>query len=287
MNKMKNCKLLGVVTQQLIPDVFDRVDWNGIWNRKLESGTAFEWATLAALVKVARDNDIEVSFPLIDQYHAGDFFVLRNEIPLSHGAQVGNTATSLSSKSLKERFLYSLVPKAIFKSRNISISLFREGCPYHKIMCGKNYFERTDIILVPGMPTEGYPKYNSSETEVLFSYDYPEQQITGNLRIQNSDIIPCRSRSPRGGFQLCTRGIVECSVNKTAEVATEQLQRYDALFSTSAEKAKFSLITGNDLSFLEYDTHIVDLTLEDASNLMSALIKAAEGILKNFFIIAL
>lgn len=283
---MKNCKPLGEVTQQLIPDIFDCIDWNGIWNRKLESGTAFEWATFAALVKVARDNNIEVSFPLLEEYNAGDFFVLRNEIPLTHGAQVGNTSTALSSKGLKERFLYSLVPKAIFKSDNCTLSVFREGCPYHKIMYGKNYLERTDIILVPGTPTKEYPKFNSSKSEVLFSYDYPNQDISGNLRVLNSAIIPCRSRFPRGGFQMLPAGIIECSVNKTAEVATEQLQRYDALFSTSAEKTKFSLITGNDLSFLEYDTHTVTLTTEDVSQLFDDFIVAAEGILKNFSIIA-
>lgn len=282
---MKNCKPLGTVTQQLIPDIFDNIDWNGIWNRKLESGTAFEWATFAALVKVAKDHKIEVTFPLLEEYNAGDFFVLRNEIPLTHGAQVGNTATALSSKGLKERFLYSLVPKAVLKSKNQVLSVFREGCPYHKIMYGKNYLERTDIILVPGEPSEGYPKYNSNKTEVLFSYDYPGQPITGNIRVLNSAIIPCRSRSPRGGFQILPLGIIECSVNKAAEIATEQLHRYDALFSTSAEKTKFSLITGNDLSFLEYDTHSVNLITEDVSILFNDFVAAAEGALKNFSII--
>jgi hypothetical protein len=153
-------------------------------------------------------------------------------------------------------------------------------------MYGKNYLERTDIILVPGAPSEGYPKYNSSETEVLFSYDYPNQSITGNLRVLNSAIIPCRSRSPRGGFQMLPTGIIECSVNKTAETATEQLHRYDALFSTSAEKTRFSLITGNDLSFLEYDAHAITLTTEDTSILFNDFVVAAEGILRNFSIIA-
>lgn len=283
---MENCKPLGKLTQRLIPDIFDKVEWNGIWNRKLESGTAFEWATFAALVKVARENNIEVTFPLLEEYSAGAFFILRNEIPYAHGAQAGNTATALSSQKLEERFLYSLVPKAIFKSNKQTLSVFREGCPYHKVMGKHNYQERTDIIIVPGMPSEGYPKYNSSETGVFFAYDYPGQLITGDFRIINSAIIPCRRRSPRGGFPMLPIGIIECSVNKTAEVATEQLKKYDALFSTPAGKTKFSLITGNDLSFLEYDTHSVDLTTEDVSILSDNFVTAAEGILKNFSIIA-
>lgn len=282
---MKNGKPLGIVAEQLIPDIFHKIDWGNIWSRKLESGTAFEWVTLASLLHVAKKHNINVEIPLINQFDASDFFILRNEIPLSHGAQVGNTSTALSSKSLKERFLYSLVPKAILEYGNKTVSIFREGCPYHKIMSGQNYLERTDIILVPGRPEIGYPKFNPTETEVLFSYEYPGQKISGNLRILNSPIIPCRSRVPRGGCQLAPQGIIECSVNKTAEVASEQLSRYNKLFSTDESSPKFSLITGNDLSSLKYDTYTINLLADDVDSLFQELSNAAQGMLKNFSII--
>lgn len=280
---MKNCKPLGIVTEMLLPDLFPKIDWNNIWNRRLENGTAFEWTTLAAFIYAARKKGFTVTIPLIDEYDAGNFFILRNEIPLSHGSQAGNTSTALSSKSLKERFLYSMVPKAILSRNNKTISIFREGCPYHKIMSGKNYLERTDIILVPGQPAKGFPKLNSSETEVIFSYDYPTLALSGNLRILNSPIIPCRSRIPRGGCQLAPQGIIECSVNKPADIASEQLSRYRKLFATDITEPKFSLITGNDLSHLPFDTHTINLTSNDPQYLFDAFIYAAEGML-NFFI---
>lgn len=101
---MKDCKTLGQAARILIPEYFDKIDWNGVWNRKLETGSAFEWAVLAAMIRVARLHGAQVSVPLLDSFQAGEFFILRNEIPLSHGAQAGNSATALPSKSLKDRF---------------------------------------------------------------------------------------------------------------------------------------------------------------------------------------
>lgn len=282
---MKNCKPLGEVTQKFIPEYFDIIDWSNIWSRKLESGTAFEWAVLASLIYVAKKHNISVEIPLIDQFDAGEYFILRNEIPLSHGAQAGNSATALSSKELKYRFLYSLVPKAIFRNNDQTYSVFREGCPYHKIMCGKNYMDRTDIIIIPGAPTEDYPKFNNAETEVTYSFVQSSEQFSGVLRVRNSPLIPCKMRLPRKNLQLLTTGIIECSVNKTAEVATNQLQKYDSLFTSNNHHPALSLITGNDLSSLPYDTHQINLETEDASILFQELLASAEKMLKNFSII--
>ena len=109
---MKDCKTLGQAARILIPEYFDKIDWNGIWNRKLETGSAFEWAVLAAMIRAARLHGAQVSVPLLDSFQAGEFFILRNEIPLSHGAQAGNSATALPSKSLKDRFFYSLIAQS-------------------------------------------------------------------------------------------------------------------------------------------------------------------------------
>lgn len=282
---MKNCKPLGIVTQKFIPEYYEQFDWNGIWNRKLESGTAFEWTVFSALINTIKEHGGAVIIPLLDYYNAGDFFILRNEIPLTHGAQAGNSATALSSKELKYRFLYSLVPKAIISYKGKEYSIFREGCPYHKIMCGQDYLERTDIMIMPGRPTSGYPKFNSSENEVLFSYDYTAQTVSGVLRIRNSPLIPCRMRNPQENINLNPMGIIECSVNKTAEVATEQLMRYNALFSNDAYHPAFSLITGNNLSDLPYDTHQIHLDDDNTDKLLSELKQASLGMLKHFSII--
>lgn len=281
---MNNCKTLAAVTQKLIPSIYEKIEWTNIWNRKLESGTAFEWAVLASLIYVAEKNNINISVPLIEDFDAGDFFILRNEIPLTHGAQAGNSATALSSKALNQRFLYSLVPKVILEINGTYYSVFREGCPYHKIMCGQNYLERTDIIIIPGKPTSGYPKLNSSGTEVIYSYDYKNETLTGVLRVRNSPLIPCKSRFPRNNLLLKTIGIVECSVNKSEDVATAQLQKYDDLFSTELTHPALSLITGNDLTHLAFDAHHINLN-ETPEIIFDELVSSAEGIMKNFNLI--
>ena len=282
---MKDCKTLGQAARILIPEYFDKIDWNGIWNRKLETGSAFEWAVLAAMIRAARLHGAQVSVPLLDSFQAGEFFILRNEIPLSHGAQAGNSATALPSKSLKDRFFYSLIPKAVFYIHGQVYSVFREGCPYHKIMCGQNYLERTDIIVIPGTVPDGFPRFSPSGNEVEFAYEYGGQQLSGRLRVINSPLIPCRRRSPRGGLSINVTGIVECSVNKSAETAAAQLSRYDRLFAAPPHHPAYSIITGNTLPPLPYDCHTVDLTSENPSSLSSELLKAAAEILKNFSII--
>lgn len=282
---MKNCRPLGLITQEFIPEYFDAIDWNGIWNRKLESGTAFEWTVFSALIKTAKDHGISVTMPLIEHYNAGEFFILRNEIPFTHGAQAGNSASALSSKGLKERFFYSLVPKAVFFCDNQYYSVFREGCPYHKIMCGQNYLERTDIIIMAGNTLENYPQLNTSGNEVNFAFQNKDQKVSGTLRVRNSPFIPCKIRYPRQNVFLEPAGIIECSVNKTAETAAAQLDKYDALFSNGEHHPAFSLITGNDLSSMAYDTHQIHLEEEDPAVLKNELLTSALGILQNFSII--
>lgn len=279
---MSNGKQLGLITRDLLPGIYDKIDWINLWNRKLENGAAFEWAVFAAIVYAAKEKGYTVSFPLIEQYNAGDFFVLRNEIPLTYGSQAGNSATLLSSKKLDERFLYSLVPKALISTTSNTYSIFREGCPYHKIMCGDNYLERTDIIIMPGSPTEGFPRLNAAGNEVDFSYEYNHNTVSGTLRVRNSPLIPCKRRLPRKSIKIPPQGIVEVSVNKTAEVATAQLEKYNELFTSEGKTPLFSLITGNDLSSLPYDTHTIKLNGQDNDSLKENLLTEARGILTNF-----
>lgn len=279
---MNNCEHLGKATEQLIPEYYDSIIWGNIWKRKLESGTAFEWAVTAALIKAAKNAGYTVSVPLLESYNAPDYFVLRNEIPLTHGAQVGNSDTLLRSKPLRDRFLYCLVPKAVFAKDGVAYSLFREGCPYHKIMSGLAYRERTDIIIVPGTPVNGFPIVSENGKDILFSYDYNGTILNGVLSAVSSPYIPVKRREPRGGVKLSPKGIVECSVNKTKEIATKQLEKYDALFRTETEHPSLSIIAGNDLSSLQYDTHTIDLTTANIEQLTLELESSAKAILQNF-----
>ena len=279
---MNNCTNLKCATQILIPEFFDLVEWGNIWNRKLESGSAFEWATLAAILWAAKEKGYNVSIPLLSQFDAGNYFLLRNEIPLTHGAQVGNSDSELKKMPLNYRFLYSLVPKAVIQKGDSCYSIFREGCPYHKIMSGLSYLERTDIIIVPGSIVDGFPKLSETGRNVFFSYYYESTVLSGTLDVKTSIFIPVKKRNPKGGLEIIAQGIVECSVNKTKEVASEQLSRYKPLFGSKNGFPKFSLITGNDLSSLNYDTHTIDLKTEDYLSIALELKTAATGILDEF-----
>ena len=279
---MKTCEMLGKVTKLLIPEYYDSITWGNIWERKLESGTAFEWAVTAAIINVAKNRGFHVTLHLLETYNAPDYFVLRNEIPTSHGAQAGNSDTLLRARPLRERFLYCFVPKAILEKDGKIYSVFREGCPYHKVMSGLVYLDRTDIIIVPGAPIEGYPRMTENEKDIMFSYGYSGIKINGIVSAINSPYIPVKRREPRGGLKILPQGIVECSVNKTKEVATEQIERYDALFRVETEHPRFSIVVGNDLSSMPYDTHMINLDESDPEQLASSLCKAAEGIVKNF-----
>ena len=278
---MNNCKPLGDATNILIPNEFPQINWSNIWGRKLENGTAFEWATTAAIICAARQLGFEVTLPLLSEYQAYDYYILRNEIPLTYGAQVGNSDTMLRSKPLNDRFLYCFVPKAILHKNDSFYSVFREGCPYHKIMSGKSYLERTDIIIVPGKPSEGFPILSSSGKEVLFKYEYNNQIIDGVLIAKSSPYIPVKKRSPKGGIDILASIIIECSVNKTFEVASEQLSRYKSLFNVGEELPFFSLVTGNDLSSMPFDTHTINLTTDNPSSIADALLDAATTIIEH------
>jgi len=281
---MNNCKPLGEATKILLPSYYDKISWGNIWSRKLESGTAFEWAITAATLKAAEKQGFSVSIPLLTEFHAPDYFVLRNEIPQTHGAQVGNSDTMLRSKPLNERFLYCLVPKAILEKDGKYFSLFREGCPYHKIMNGKSYLERTDIIIVPGKPCVGFPQYSQSRNEIIFQYEYENQILEGTLIAKTSPYIPVKKRNPKGGIDILASGIIECSVNKTVEVASEQLSRYKSIFNLGDQLPCFSLVTGNDLSSMPYDTHTINLNTEDSEQIAKELLAASLIIVKNFLL---
>lgn len=281
---MNNCMPLGEATKILLPNYYNEISWGNIWNRKLESGTAFEWAITAAIIKAAEDQGFSVSIPLLAEFHAPDYFVLRNEIPLTHGAQVGNSDTLLRSKPLNERFLYCLVPKAILEKEGKYYSLFREGCPYHKIMSGKPYLERTDIIIVPGKPCNGFPQFSKSGNEIVFQYEYENQILDGALIAKTSPYIPVKKRNPKGGTDILASGIIECSVNKSVEVASEQLSRYKSIFNSGDQLPCFSLVTGNDLSSMPYDTHTINLNTDDSEQIAKELLAASLIIVKNFLL---
>lgn len=279
-------RALGRVANRLSPGYLDRVDWGNIWERPLSEGSAFEWAMLAAIAGQAQTQGWKTSFPILDTSNGPSLFRLWNEIPRHHGAQPGHASVYRHDRDLQERFLQSLIPKLVLAKQRNFYSLFREGCPYHKIMVGQDYNERPDIIILPGQPTEGFPRVVRNGTEVEFSYVLKKELVvSGRLRVVNSPTIPCRVRRPREGVDVPITGIVECSVNKPLKVAKEQLQRYENLFSRPSRRVPQILVTGNRLATVQWASKFVDLSATSTDSIEADFRAAAKTSLVLFGIV--
>lgn len=244
----KNSLILRDVVQQIKPDLLSRVEWFDIWERPIDSGIGYEWTVFTALIKAAENNGWQVKYPILDQPQLKELFVLRNEIPYQHGAQAGHSFRTKEDFSLSDRFLASLLPKAILTKDGLHVSVFKEGSPYHKIMYTSDYLDRPDIILVAGMPTVGFP-YLSENSLIEFSYDLDKnKKMHGQLRVVDTNLRPIKSRYPVEGLVVPTIGIIECSVNKKLEMVKSQTKRYMDLFKNLRDDPKIIVSTGNELS---------------------------------------
>lgn len=245
---MNDGQLLLDVAERFIPDYSDQFEWGDIWRRPLISGTAFEWTTLAAFATVAQRRGWQYFFPVLGLESGRSLFPLRNELPRQHGAQAGHGAVGQHSQPLARRFLQAFTPKVVLERDGQYYSVFREGCAYHEVMCGVIYDERPDVLVLPGQPVPGFPRLVQRDTYIEFSFDLMDgSTISGQLRVIDSARPYIRKREPEAGMAVPITGIVECSVNKTAVVAENQLQKYTYLFSYPAIPP-IVLVTGNDLS---------------------------------------
>lgn len=275
---MADGRLLKLVAGRFVPDYSESIDWEDVWDRPLSEGTAFEWTVLAAIAAQAQASGWHYELPLLDIDGGGKLFPLWNEIPTHHGAQPGHSSATHHKQSLPDRFLQALVPKLLLDKQGVYYSVFREGCPYHKIMTGKHYDERPDILFLPGRPTPGFPRFARARAEVDFSFDMIHGPVvTGSLRVVNSPTIPCRRRYPSGGVSMQASEIVECSINKSIQMAVNQLSRYDKLFATADSRVAQTLVTGNDIRSLPapWKMAVVDLSSEDPGAIERDLRRAA------------
>jgi hypothetical protein len=268
------------VTKKLVPDVFDSINWGNIWKRKPEDGTGFQFMVLCSILSVAYRYELNVEIPLLQTYTAGDYFLMRNELPLAHNAQAGNSATALHKKPLQERFIYSLIPKFIIEKDGNFFSFFIEGCPYHKIATGKKYDLRPDIIVFKGKPQAGFPSLNEEQTEIEFYFDTQLKIIGGGLRIINSPIIPCSFRTPSENIKLAPISVIECSVNKSKEIAEPQLEHYKQVFSDEENQPILHIVTGNELVTSLASTAFICLTDDSTSD---DCLSAGKAILDSIF----
>lgn len=266
--------LLKQAALQLFPPEFASVDWRDIWERPLQDGTAFQWSIVAALTRRLMDTGWKYKIPLIDFEQQPVLMTLRNEIPIAHLAQAGHSATSDQSVALDDRFMASLIPKLTFTKDGKVLSLFIEGCPYHIIATGQRYEIRPDILLLPGQLTT----INKQGQMVEYQYAYSnELQLEGVLRVSSSRLLPLVQKTPPQDIALSVLGVVECSVNKSARVASKQIDGYRAVFQFTGDEGTF-LITGNEITADCGSMTHVDLTTTNLSGLVSSLLEAGEQI---------
>ncbi len=279
---MLNGRFLGEVAELIIPEYYGLISWNKIWDQRIESGIAFEWAVFFAVISEAKKRNYVISLPPLEFNGGSEYFLIRNEVPITYGSQVGNSATAMHSKPLDKRFFFSLIPKATIAKGNAIYSIFREGCPYHKIMKGINYIDRPDIIFFKGHLTDGYPKFNSSHSEVDFDYECGILQVSGTLRITNSPYIPCCKRTPSNNTPFSSSGIIECSVNKSYEIAEPQCNKYLTLFAEEGERLPVNVVAGNEIPMLTFNSSVINLKNGNKETLLRQLSDASKQVLDNF-----
>lgn len=271
--------------KRLYPKVIENVEWDEIWLNPLESGAAFEWTTLIAIIRVAEDNGWTISVPILS-YENGQFlFKLRNEIPTQYVGRPGNSYQRTDAINIKDQFLQALIPKFIIEKGDKIYSIFREGCPYHKIMLGQNYSDRPDILFLAGKPTENFPSI-IDDTLIKFQYELePQFEISGLLQIINASSLPIYEKKPENDLRLPIWGIIECSVNKSKRIAEPQLEKYEKLFNSDNNTPYLSLLTGNKLILDNYLSLGLDVYTSDVDKLEQEFIQIGKVILESFSII--
>lgn len=271
-----NTKLLNF-TQEVLPQEIKNIDWFDTWKRPVSNGIGFQWAIFFSLFSSLRNHGWTYSVPLLNIEGWEHLYILRNEIPLQHGSQPGHSDTVWNLTPLQIRFVQSLIPKATFSKNGKDISVFFEGCPYHKIMLGQNYLDRPDILIFPGSLIENYPRQEDSLIQYGYKYDNLIK-LEGTLKICDSKLLPVLQRKPPSNQQLNVVGIVECSVNKSWNVIASQLKRYAELFSSVGENL-FVFATGKEIKNYMNPQVTVPLISEN-DNLKQDLKQAGEYIYK-------
>lgn len=283
---MSSGQLLASVADLLIPNYTTQFSWGNMWIRPWPNGTAFEWTTLAAIAAQAMKHGWNCTFPTQQILKGEALFPLRNEIPYHHGSQAGHVDGNQHSLSLSLRFLQSLVPKLILEKGGRYYSVFREGCPYHEIMTGRIYDNRPDILFLGGRPSLSFPRLIQDDIEVDFSFDLTEgPTISGRLRVINSRTLPCRVRFPKQGMAIPVAGIVECSINKSQDIANSQLHTYRNLYTSPSKVPPIFLLTGNNLSLLPWKHAQIDLICTNPHILEQGFRTSADMILSYFGLI--
>ena len=286
MKRINDASLIRDISDQLCPDL-KQIIWHdspitaSTWNAGLETGKAVEMLTFFALIAAFREAGSEVSFPELYVTNP-DLFFLRNIIPRHHGAQPGHDAVIGLELPLFDRFHAAMTPKATVKTQDDrTFLIYREGNPIHLmtflIKYGSEYYDRPDFLI-----TEGEIQLNFENlTELPFVYTHPMGRVEGSLRIKNDAKIPLISLDIFGSSEIPTNGIIECSVGKGKEKASDQIAKYQKLYATSIRPISI-LINGQRKSCSAFDHEIlIDLTTEGVPLLAKQLVNGMRQLAEN------
>jgi hypothetical protein len=259
-----------------IPDEFSRLDWRDVWERPVRSGTGLEWTVFTAIVWALRRTGWKVEFPHLAGAGLKEFFPGHNQFPSHHAGKAGHSSLGPKAGLL---IAAALTPKAIGCKNERWISIFREGCAYHRIYASASYGERPDILIALGRPAPGFPSYDERTNTVVYRYIVDgSQTIEGTLRAVNSVTPSIILRSPSGGYQFVPLAIIECSINKLEKRALEQIGSYQSRFF-GRQSVNLVLISGQPLA-IPWIQYVVDVS-GDAALLQGNLAAAAVEIVKS------
>lgn len=201
------------------------------WQAPLSTGKLLELTSLLFICKTFRKLGATVSIPVLYN-DKPELFYLRNEMPLHHSAQAGHSANLYSDIELTDRFVAAFTPKVTIHIGDRSFYVMREGNPIHELEQALKhdieYKDRPDIGIYSG---EISVTINGKVVNVV-SKD-GDNKAHFSLEVKNTSIIPLVDYNEEYEHSTTTAGIVECSVNKRANCANAQIDKYLEIFNTS------------------------------------------------------
>jgi hypothetical protein len=229
------------------------------WKGDLKNGKAVEFFSLCAVISFLEKNQIPITFAE-SSLQIPDAMYLRNELPLTHGAQPGNSSGQFGLEMF-QRFVAAFTPKVEFEYKNRPYGIFREGLPLRDLINfvsdGSVTRLRCDLIVVPGkfgVETDGQI-LNLLWTDSDFRLDC-------SIRMVNAP-TPSIVKFELVGEVPLSRILVECSVGKPIKSLETQVASYIGPFGIEAGTGiVYSHLQGVVSQTVGYDLHLASLLSE-------------------------
>lgn len=196
------------------------------WFGEIKNGKAVEFVTMCAIMAFARERCRNFAFDGLFEREP-EFMYLRNQLPLTHGAKAGHSASDLFP--IKDRYLAAFTPKATFSKGAVDFALFREGLPHLELIAFLEGEEanrsRADLLIVPG-------KFSSHLEGDALRIEWYDSTFSFKCHLRAIDGIYPRIIDFRKIGEVPKLGaLVECSVFKSANQLEAQISEYLELFS--------------------------------------------------------